>query len=165
MVGLSGYQVTTSEEEPTSFITIENTLDTTVTYEVSENGTYYVYVKDAYNHISYEKIVIDKIDGIPPIITSVTNPSKGEWTNQNINVVINASDEESGISKHQVKYSYTNNEWRDLASNSDVWSAERNETIYYRVIDKVGNVSSTTCSSTFKVDKNSPSTTMGTSVF
>ena len=155
VIGLSGYQVTTSEEEPTSFITIENTLDTTVTYEVSENGTYYIYAKDAYNHISHEKIVIDKIDDISPKITSITNSSNGNWTNQNVTITLLATDDELGIAKYQVKHSGTNNTWVDLSSNSDTWYNERNETVYYRAIDNAGNVSEEV-STDIKIDKTSP---------
>lgn len=155
MVGLSGYQVTTSEEEPTSFITIENTLDTTVTYEITENGTYYVYAKDAYNHISHEKIVIDKIDNIPPYITSVTNSSNETWTNKDVTVSLLAGDKETRVTKYQMKYSKTNNEWQDLESNSYTFTEELNETVYFRVQDEVGNISEE-ASTDIKIDKTSP---------
>ncbi len=163
VIGLSGYQVTTSEEEPTSFITIENTLDTTVTYEITENGTYYVYAKDAYNHIAYEKIVIDKIDNIPPYITSVTNSSNETWTNKDVTVSLLAGDNETNVTKYQMKYSKTNGEWQDLESNFYTFNEELNETVYFRVQDEVGNVSEEV-STDIKIDKTSPSPKISASV-
>ena len=156
LIGLSGYQVTTLEEEPTNFIPIENTLETNIDYEVTENSTYYVYAKDAYNHISHEKIVIDKIDKKAPIINAITNSSNGAWTNKEVAITIDAIDNETAISKYQVKYSGNNNTWTDLTSNTDNWSVEQNETVYYRVIDIAGNISEEK-STDIKIDKTSPS--------
>ncbi len=165
VIGLLGYQVTTSEEEPTSFITIENTLDTTITYDVTKNGTYYVYAKDAYNHISHEKIVIDKVDNTAPVISSITNSSNGEWTKEDVTITIHATDIESGISKYQIKYSGNNNTWTDLSSNSntDTWSVERNETVYYRALDKAGNISAEK-STIIKIDKTKPTAKLSASI-
>ena len=154
-IGLSGYQVTTSEEEPTNFITIENTLETTIDYEVTENGTYYVYAKDAYNHISHEKIIIDKVDNKAPVINSITNSSNGEWTNQNVSIVIDGQDNETSISKYQIKYSKTNNLWTDLSDNTNLFTEDLNETVYYRIIDKAGNISEEK-SVDIKIDKTAP---------
>ena len=154
-IGLSGYQVTTSEEEPTNFITIENTLETTIDYEVTENGTYYVYAKDAYNHISHEKIIIDKVDNKAPVINSITNSSNGEWTNQNVSIVIDGQDNETSISKYQIKYSKTNNLWTDLTDNTNLFTEDLNETVYYRIIDKAGNISEEK-SVDIKIDKTAP---------
>lgn len=158
-IGLSGYQVTTSEEEPTNFITIENTLETTIDYEVTENGTYYVYAKDAYNHISHEKIIIDKVDNKAPVINSITNSSNGEWTNQNVSIVIDGQDNETSISKYQIKYSKTNNLWTDLTDNTNLFTEDLNETVYYRIIDKAGNISEEK-SVDIKIDKTAPSKTV-----
>ena len=154
-IGLSGYQVTTSEEEPINFITIENTLETTIDYEVIENGTYYVYAKDAYNHISHEKIIIDKVDNKAPVINSITNSSNGEWTNQNVSIVIDGQDNETSISKYQIKYSKTNNLWTDLTNNTNLFTEDLNETVYYRIIDKAGNISEEK-SVDIKIDKTAP---------
>ncbi len=156
LIGLSGYQVTTTEEEPESFITIENTLETTIDYEVEENNTYYVYAKDAYNHVSHEKIVIDKIDGTAPIINTITNSSNGEWTNQNVTITIDAIDNETSIFKYQTKSSKTNNVWTDLTGNMDTFTTEINESVYYRVVDIAGNISEEK-STDIKIDKTAPS--------
>ena len=156
LIGLSGYQVTTIEKEPESFITIENTLETTIDYEVEENNTYYVYAKDAYNHVSHKKIVIDKIDGIVPIINTITNSSNGKWTNKNVTITIDAIDNETSIAKYQTKSSKTNNVWTDLTGNTDTFTAEINETVYYRVIDVAGNISKES-TTVVKIDKSAPS--------
>ena len=41
-------------------------------------------------------------------------------------------------------------------NNTDSWSAGRNETVYYRVIDKAGNISEEK-STVIKIDKTNPS--------
>ena len=157
IIGLSGYQVTTSEEEPNDYISLDNSLEENLTYEVTENNTYYVYAKDAYNHVSHKEITIDKIDDQAPIINSITNSSNGTWTNQNVVTIINAEDKESGISKYQVKYSKTNNIWTDLTANTITFTSDLNETVYYRVIDRAGNISETK-STIIKIDKTAPKT-------
>ena len=156
LIGLSGYQVTTTEEEPTNFITIENTLETTIDYAVEENNTYYVYAKDAYNHVSHEKIVIDKIDGTAPVISNITNSSNGEWTNQNVTITIDARDNETAVARYQIKYSGNNNTWKDMVNNTSVFDSDMNETVYYRVIDMAGNISEEK-STDIKIDKTAPS--------
>ncbi|MBD9074478.1 hypothetical protein EGP91_00540 [bacterium] len=114
-------------------------------------------MKDAYNHISHEKIVIDKIDDISPKITSITNSSNGNWTNQNVTITLLATDDEMGITKYQIKYSGTNNNWQDLENNTSSFTNDLNETIYYRVIDKADNISEEV-STDVKIDKTVPIT-------
>lgn len=157
IIGLSGYQVTTTEEEPTSFITIENTLDTTITYDVTKSGTYYVYAKDAYNHISHEKIVIDKVDDKVPVISNITNSSNGEWTKEDVTTTISAYDNETAVSKYQIKYSGNDNTWTDMENNTSVFDSDMDETVYYRVIDMAGNISEEK-STVIKIDKTTPAT-------
>ena len=166
-IGLSGYQVTTSEEEPANFITIENTLETTIDYEVTENGTYYVYAKDAYNHISHEKIIIDKVDNTPPEKPSITNAKENTWTNSDLPITITSRDNGSGIDHYEW---YENGAWttRALTTSDGVgtitYTVTRNETIRFRVIDKVGNISEES-TSVVKIDKNAPTLTISSSVF
>uniref|UniRef100_UPI0040260D33 PKD domain-containing protein n=2 Tax=Candidatus Ventrenecus sp. TaxID=3085654 RepID=UPI0040260D33 len=131
-------------------------LETTIDYEVTENGTYYVYAKDAYNHVSHEKIVIDKIDGTIPVINTITNSSNGEWTNKDVTITIDAVDNETSIAKYQTKSSKTNNVWTDLTGNTDTFTTEINESVYYRVIDKAGNISKESIT-VVKIDKTAPS--------
>ena len=74
----------------------------------------------------------------------------------------------TSASKNIIEYSYDNKKWTNVTPTKTLtlekeYTKEGSYLIYVK--DEVGNVSSTTCSSTFKVDKNSPSTTMSTSVF
>lgn len=155
VIGLSGYQVTMSEEEPTSFITIENTLDTTIPYDVTQNGTYYVYAKDAYNHVSHEKIIIDKMDDVAPFITGITNSSDNNWTKEDVTITITALDNEMGVEKYQIRYNGSDNNWQDLESNTFTFQKEMNETVYCRTIDKAGNISEEK-STVIKIDRTNP---------
>ena len=77
------------------------------------------------------------------------------WNNGNIRLVLNSTDANSGIANYQIKYSGSSNSWKDISTTTDAWSAERNETIYYRAVDKAGNVS-TESSIPIKIDKTAP---------
>ena len=172
-IGLSGYQVTTSEEEPTNFITIENTLETTIDYEVTENGTYYVYAKDAYNHVSHKEITIDKVDNQPPnqsfSVASSTSGSNGWYKALSIKATV--SDSQSGVSSSKycttTASTCTPSTTASLSSNTFTVTLGTNasaQKICVNTTDKVGNVSSTTCSSSYSVDTTNPTAKISASV-
>ena len=172
-IGLSGYQVTTSEEEPTNFITIENTLETTIDYEVTENGTYYVYAKDAYNHVSHKEITIDKVDNQPPnqsfSVASSTSGSNGWYKALSIKATV--SDSQSGVSSSKycttTASTCTPSTTASLSSNTFTVTLGTNasaQKICVNTTDKVGNVSSTTCSSSYSVDTTKPTAKISASV-
>ena len=71
---------------------------------------------------------------------------------------MSSTDSHSGLSKYQLKYSGSNNSWADLTSNTDSWSGERSETVYYRAVDKLGNISEE-ASTQIKIDKTAPTVT------
>ncbi len=102
--GLAGYQITNSLEEPSVFIKNESeTVESSLKYG---NGTYYVWVKDKASNISDPVIVnVTNIDRTKPIITYSLEPND-EWNNQDINVLIQAKDDESQIKS--LKYCLTN---------------------------------------------------------
>ena len=131
----------------------------TKTKSIIANGTYTAYVKDNAGNVNNCSATISKIDRTSPSTPSIKNSSNGNWTNSNINISLSSSDTESGIAKYQVKYSDSNNTWKDLSSNSDSWSANRNETVYYRAVDNAGNVSGA-ASTVIKIDKTTPSLSM-----
>ena len=115
--------------------------------------------------MSEETTTIVKVDKSAPVLTSITNSSNGNWSTNNINITLNGTDIDSGVLKYQIKYSGNNNTWTDLSSNSntDAWSAERNETVYYRVVDNAGNVSQEK-STAIKIDKTNPTAKISASV-
>ena len=85
----------------------------------------------------------------------IVNSSNSDWTKDDVTITLNSTNVNSEIEKYQVKYSGTNGLWNDLNGNKDYWSNEINETVYYRVVDKAGNVSAES-STTIKIDKTAP---------
>ena len=137
----------------------------TITYTVTRNETIRFRAVDKLGNISEEATTIVKVDKEPPTLTSITNSSNGNWSTSDIKITLNGIDNQSGVLKYQIKYSSNSNTWTDLSSNSntDSWSAQRNETVYYRVVDKVGNVSSEK-STVIKLDKTNPTAKISASV-
>ncbi len=137
----------------------------TITYTVTRNETIRFRAVDKLGNISEEATTIVKVDKEPPTLTSITNSSNGNWSTSDIKITLNGTDNQSGVLKYQIKYSSNSNTWTDLSSNSntDTWSAQRNETVYYRVVDNVGNASSEK-STVIKLDKTNPTAKISASV-
>ena len=77
------------------------------------------------------------------------------WNNGNIRLVLNSTDANSGIANYQIKYSGSSNSWKDISTTTDAWYVERNETVYYRAVDKAGNASEGS-SIPIKIDRTAP---------
>ena len=132
---------------------------TTVT--MTENGKVVAEAEDPAGNKVIAEIVIDKIDKVAPVIKTVTNPSNGNWTNQNVTVTLVAEDNLSGIKEFQW---FENGEWttRALETNGNTgtitYTAERDTTIRFRVIDNAGNISEEK-TTVVKIDKTAPTHT------
>ena len=109
---------------------------TSTTY--TANTTLYAYYKDE----------------TKPTLT-LTNSSNGNWTNKDVTIILNGADSGSGIKEYQLKYSGSSNAWKKTTAPKDTWSAERNETVYYRTVDNAGNESDAV-STSIKIDKTAP---------
>ena len=92
--GIIGYAVTTTNKEPSEFITIENTksFSTTLTGRL-QGTTYYVWVKDQAGNISDSKYTITKnvnglTEGNTTFIYSTSDGiiDKNTWTNKDVTV-------------------------------------------------------------------------------
>ena len=102
------------------------------------------------------KIIIDNTAPTSPVIVHSSN---NEWTNQDITLNMTSEDTGSGFNRFQLKGS--SNEWVDYRFTNpatDTWSTERNEMIYIRAVDNVGNVSEGTPTN-LKIDKTAPTFT------
>ncbi len=157
VIGISGISISTSEGTY-NWEVVENTLSYETAKEITENGTYYISVKDAYEHITTKSIVIDKVDNIAPILSDIQNSSNGAWA-KSITLSWEITEEESGIAK--VEYSTNNNSWNELSKeewNGLTRNNERNDMLYIRVTDEVGNISNIK-STTMKIDNTIPSAT------
>ena len=112
--------------------------------------------------IYYDDITLNakwvEIDKKAPTV-SLINSSGGNWTNQNVNVTLNYSDDGSGINASSLQYSTDNINWTSIENTSlsgytDTWYDERNSTVYYKICDNAGNCSTT--STIIKIDKTKP---------
>ena len=89
---LTGYQEGTFDSASDNWTSIENAKEKTITLTKDKAGTYYVYAKDEYGHItkaSYEVKVTD-IDNTPPVLTFSID-------NNHTTATGTCSDPESGI--------------------------------------------------------------------
>ena len=171
--GLAGYQIMTSQKEPTDYISLDNRLEEDLTYEVTENGTYYIYAKDAYGHISYKEITIDKIDKQSPsqnfdIESSVLG--ENNWY-QSLTVKVTLTDNQSGVSSG--KYCVTTEESctpdKEATINNNEFTVflgtnSLSQKVCVNSTDKVGNVSNTTCSESYFVDGIKPNAKINATV-
>lgn len=110
-----------------------------------------------------------KFDNTPPSKPVIDNPSKENWINSSFGLTLNTQENGSGMANWQYTYngnanstgSNHNNDWV-VYSESDKnsfttspFSAERNQLVYVRACDKVGNCSEV--SSTYiRIDKKKP---------
>ena len=97
-----------------------------------------------------------------PVITSVDNPTNGNWVNYNFSVKLNTTENGSGLK--DVYYSYTSNaSWikENAIINGNVvtttpFEAERNQVAYFKVCDGADNCSDQN-STQIRIDKTAPS--------
>ena len=165
IIGLSGYQIMTSEKEPTDYISLDNSLEENLTYDVTENGTYYVYAKDAYNHVSHKEITIDKIDNeLPSQSFDIESSILGEnnWY-QSLSIKVTVSDNQSGVLNSQycitteescipnISAIISNNGF-DITLGTNIMPQK----LCVNTTDKLGNISNTTCSLSYYVDTINP---------
>ncbi len=96
----------------------------------------------------------------PTVPSSYSNSSGGNWTNQNVDIVVSGStDYISGVAKYQ--YSYDKSSWKEDWNsgyiNYGTWSAERDNYVYFRACDGAGNCSAATSWYTrVRIDKTFP---------
>ena len=121
--------------------------------------TYYGYVVNEAGSSSCDATF--KRDATGPTVT-FTNSSNGAWTNENVKITINSSD---NVGLSAVQYSYNQSAWYDhdwdtgstLEKTVGTWSAERNNTVYLKVTDVNGNA--TIVNTKVRIDKTKPTYT------
>ena len=120
---------------------------------INENG----YITDKATNTTYTAnttLYAYYKDETKPTLT-LTNSSNGNWTNKDVTITLSGADSGSGIKEYQLKYSGSSNVWKTTTALKDTWSAERNETVYYRVVDNAGNESDAV-STSIRIDKTTP---------
>src|SRR5699024_4688464 len=125
VIGISGISISTSEDTY-NWEVVENTLSYETTKEVTTNGTYYISVKDAYEHITTKSIDINNVDDIEPSIESLISSS--EWSTTSNQVTATIKDNETGLSGYQITKENTEpTEWISITGNSYSLSYEATE--------------------------------------
>jgi co-chaperonin GroES (HSP10) len=99
-------------------------------YNVYQNGSYTFKVEDNAGNITTKTVVVDKIDKSAPLLDSSLSPSG--WTNQNVTVQLNASDEEGEIAYIELPNG------NRVASNTANYTVSANGEYDFTAQDKVG---------------------------
>lgn len=101
------------------------------------------------------------IDQNAPTSVKINNPSGGKWVNADFRLTVSANEKRSGIAYFEYGFDGTNyTRWQNSDSTTfetPLFSKERNDTVYVRAVDKVGNVSNP-ATSKIKLDKTKPYT-------
>ena len=98
---------------------------------------------------------IDLRDSTPPTVTLNKNPNV-TWSNQNVTVQINATDNAGGTGVQTVQYSLDNNQWTTVANGYQLsFTNQGTYTVYAKAVDYSGNWSSVV-STTIRIDKTKP---------
>ena len=141
----------------------------TKTWSNDINKTIYIKACDKVGNCSSLNNTLVRIDNNPPTQPVITNPTNGNWTNENFSLVIESTDEGSGVADYQYTYNVNATEVGDDAATqwksnglpaaeiytTTPFSIERNQDVYWRVCDGLGNCS-TKSSTRIKLDKTKP---------
>ncbi|WMJ83157.1 DUF6273 domain-containing protein [Oscillospiraceae bacterium MB24-C1] len=147
--GVTSYAVTSTNTAPTTGWQTEKT------FEITTNGTWYAWAKDAVGNISagYE-FSVSKIDTTKPVVSAVTVPDA--WATNNA-VSINASDDASGINTYAV--SSTNSVPSTGWQTGNSFTLTSNGTYYAWAKDAAGNVSAGYAFTVNRIDTTKPTVT------
>lgn len=136
-IRLTGWQVSTSEEEPKEWNEISDVTPNLETQtEIKDNGKFFIWVKDSAGNTTNKQIEVSKIDNKGPNITYTINRDTLN-TDKYISINAEAIDDESGLAESA--YSWDNVSWGTDNKTLKVTQNGR-YTIYCK--DNVGNISS-----------------------
>lgn len=121
----------------------------THTVNISKNGTYYLYVRDYDDLVSYKSFTIDNIDLENPVIKSV-NVSNTKPTNGTVTIMVDATDD---CHPELLQYSFDGGSTY-TSTNSIVVS--NNQVVKVRVKDGFGRVTAYNDINVNNIDKDKP---------
>ena len=161
--GLSGYALTETETTPSEWTSITGK-STTITKDVTNNKTYYVYAKDALGNISHKEVVVNHVDTTAPTIVSLTEQSEYGATST---ITAVAKDTESGITGYAFTESSSEpTSWISvdnvITESAYTYKATKNGTIYFWVKDGAGHTTNKAITVS-KVDTTAPTVTLSLS--
>ena len=136
-IRITGWAITRNEEGPQEeeWRYLESvTPDLDVTTEITENGTYYIWVQDSAGNIVNKSMVIDKVDNTPPQIAYTIN--KDNLQSGYATIVVTAEDNGSGL--YDSPFSWDKITWSSENSTKTITENGR-----YKVyaVDNLGNIS------------------------
>lgn len=136
-IRISSWAITKDANEPNEQewkVLEEVTPNLDVTAEITENGTYYIWVKDTAENIINQSIQIDKIDNTPPKIAYTIN--KDTLSSGYVTINVTAEDLESGL--YDSPFSWDKITWSQENSSKKVTQNGR-----YKVYaeDNLANIS------------------------
>jgi len=119
----------------------------TVSYTVTANGTYNFILEDNAGNKRTYPVTITNIDKGKPNLTTQIVPNS--WTNTDVNIVWNATDDLSGVES----VTLPNN--TKVTTTNGTYTVTENGTYTFKVKDKAGNTKSFSVT-VDKIDKNKP---------
>ena len=140
-----------------------------VVITIAKNSVYDKVVDEVKNGNNETVLKPDvKFDNTPPTKPDINNPTNENWTNSNFSLSVSTMEDGSGVDYWQYTYAENpsgsgdhNTSWVTYSNSSNnsfttsPFSAERNQLVYIRVCDKVGNCSDV--SNTYiRIDKTAP---------
>ncbi len=142
--GIIGYGINKSSTTQPTFtaISARTSFGIGVPNIASDNGTYYVWVKDQAGHVTNKAVVVDTIDTTKP--TCVSSGGSSAWSKTTVNIIGTCSDSGSGCVNTTITKPYT--------SDINTTTAGPGE-----VCDRAGNCVTCPNNQTVKIDGTKPS--------
>ena len=139
------------------------------TWSNDMNKQVYIIACDKVGNCSSVNNTVILIDNNPPTTPVITNPTNGDWTKTSFALGITSSDAGSGLADYQYTYNANATEVGDDADTqwksdgllavenytSSTISIERNQLMYWRACDALGNCSEKS-STRIRIDKTKP---------
>ena len=112
-------------------------VNTAYSFNISENGTYYIYAKDQAGNISPVKTLnISIIDSEAPSAPVLTG-NENEWNSEAIRITANSTDVGSGVAEYSFSEVEDVYEWQ----TENYHDVDEDKTLYVYSKDGVGNIS------------------------
>ena len=121
---------------------------------LSHNTTVYARLTDGKNAGNHASSSIKDTTKPSKVTVNTNGYTSGAWTKANITLNLSATDKETGFQKYQVSINNTTS-WKDCSSPYKITS-DTNSTLYFRAVDKAGNVGDASNAIQVKRDATAP---------
>lgn len=153
--GVANVYYQASEDFDSDEKTVLTAVNGTYSFEVTENGTYYLFAVDGGNKRVMESVVVNNVDTTNPTIEAPTKNPEAEWANSELEITVEANDNQTtgtttGSGVVNVYYSTTGYKADDAntaqyVDGKYVFSTPKTEcegtTYYVWAVDALGHVS------------------------